>query len=122
MIRQEEIKALKEFLSENKDSEIKIARSFLEDIVDYFENQHKIGEWIPCSERLPNRFEDVLLWYKGKIDGGTCDGEEIQFYGIGYLTADSWVISTYKSIKRERYVIAWQPLPEPYREDKENEN
>ncbi len=53
MTRQEEIKALREILAENKDSEIRIARSFLEDIVDYFGKQSKIGEWIPCSERMP---------------------------------------------------------------------
>lgn len=44
MIRQEEIKALKDILSENKNSEILIARSFLEDIAKYFEVQPKTGE------------------------------------------------------------------------------
>ncbi len=51
MIRQEEIKALKEILSENKDSEINIARSFLEDIVDYFERH--VGEKPKSSDRIP---------------------------------------------------------------------
>lgn len=39
MIRQKEIKALKEILSADKDNTIKISRSFLEDIVDFFEKQ-----------------------------------------------------------------------------------
>lgn len=51
MIRQEEIKALKEILSENEDGEIKIARSFLEDIVDYFERH--IGEKPKNSDKTP---------------------------------------------------------------------
>ena len=39
MIRQEEIEALKELLNNSKEDNPRISRSFLEDIVNYFEQQ-----------------------------------------------------------------------------------
>ncbi len=117
MISQEEIKALKEILLENKDSEIKIARSFLEDIVEYFENQPKIGEWIPCSERLPEEGQRVLATHEGGLEPNR---QVIEHYFHDGQFLNNWHMDAdFKSPTfGQRYmgdVIAWQPLPEPHK-------
>lgn len=64
--------------------------------------------WIPCSERLPENRLYVLVTYKyeyGLIDHG------ITWYG---QAEEKWDTS--------REVIAWMPLPEPYREGEQDEN
>ena len=62
--------------------------------------------WIPCSERLPEKYGEYLC----------CDryGE----YIIGYPTVrgckDSYYVETEYEIMND--VIAWQSLPQPYKE------
>lgn len=63
--------------------------------------------WIPCSERLPEHRLYVLVTYKyeyGLIDNGI-----------------TWYSETENKWNTSREVIAWMPLPEPYREEGEQE-
>ena len=75
--------------------------------------------WIQCSERLPERNKDVLCWVKSKTISGT------ETYIIGSCDNGFWFLKTYE-IDRESFpvkdyeVVAWQQLPEPYKES-ENE-
>lgn len=90
-------------------------------------------QWIPCSERLPktdnindiNSF-NVLLWVKNKthpekeaqiylgklmhVDGDDGSGN---FWGIETKPCD-WTIWGW-SYFNEPEVIAWMPLPKPYK-------
>jgi len=72
MINQEEIKAIKEILSENKDSEIKIARSFLEDIVEYFEPKKMKDRCHDCGTPIKRCYYycpgcgQAIDWSEGK--------------------------------------------------------
>ncbi len=132
IIRQEEIEALKEILQENKDSEIQIARSFLEDIVKYFENQNKVGVWIPCSEWLPEnakhkgafcpkyivmtKYGETVGWYNPDFE---CWYVLIWFMTERFLTEEidferGDVPKIVRAPLEEKIVIAWQPLPAPY--------
>lgn len=63
--------------------------------------------WIPCSERLPNIGERVLLWVYGQSHIGKRIDAKLFGYDIFSLER-----GTNESTKR---IEAWMPLPEPYR-------
>ena len=69
--------------------------------------------WIPCRERLPEDYTDILVWFEYFRYGDyNC---LYQTYGIGsYSTEyDSWMIN-HETGWRKLRVLAWMPLPEPY--------
>lgn len=89
------------------------------EILDIIDRQPKVGQWIPCSERLPNNDEydwvlaqvqedNAHLWipkvmeYRESINDWYLEGE---FGG--------WLKEKHGDAFK---VIAWMPLPEPYKE------
>lgn len=71
-------------------------------------------QWIPCSERLPEDYTDVLAWFEYFRYGNyNC---LYQTYGIGSYSMeyDSWMINHETGWHKLR-VIAWMPLPEPWK-------
>lgn len=83
------------------------------EIVDIINAQPK-ADWIPCEKRLPENLEQVLVWYEYFRYGDyNC---MYQTYGIGYHLDGFWSGDV---SGRDARCIAWQPLPEPYREDKQ---
>lgn len=91
--------------------------------------ERKKHEWIPCSERLPedcdNRFYMCVVENHEDDPPMFCQYEEE--YGFGFWNdiyderTLGFVDSEFKTNEELGYekVIAWMPLPEPY---KENEN
>ena len=67
------------------------------------------GEWIPVSERLPKECDGCVL--VSKEDGQVTTGLYSEFSNVWYI-GDMFGVGGYK-------VIAWMPLPKPYREDGE---
>lgn len=64
------------------------------------------NEWIPVSERLPDEEEIVLTSDSiGHIDFGQYDRG--QWYWLAEACTDYWI--------RNDGVIAWMPLPKPYK-------
>ncbi len=65
------------------------------------------GGWIPCSERLPEENQKVILQdFYGNITiekMKTNDGLE------GFIDGDWW--------SSANNYVAWKPLPEPYKEE-----
>lgn len=79
---------------------------------EYAAEKDRFGKWIPCSERLPEEEEYILLSFANYtgLDIGRYenDGENDKFYpGDEEETYASYGL----------IVNAWMPLPEPYRED-----
>lgn len=85
-----------------------------EQLAEWLEELKRLREkfkWIPCSERLPNPEEYILLSFENYtgLDIGRYekDGENDKFYpGDEEETYASYGL----------IVNAWMPLPEPYRE------
>lgn len=77
-----------------------------------------LTSWIPVTERLPETDDYVLCWYEYKVMQGTHIGEMNQTYGIGYYFNyhNSWGGEVACGVDCK--VIAWQPLPAPYRSEK----
>ena len=85
--------------------------NFYNAVVDIIRKYMNDG-WIPVEERLPE--EDGF--YIATIDGEIA-GQEESFVGLAEFEDDFWVDDDidYKCI------IAWRPLPEPYRPEGRDE-
>lgn len=74
--------------------------------------QPKVGEWIPCSERLPEDEKTKLVTLSdGKVEGAFWN--ERNWWCMG----DSINLET-----RTEDVIAWMPLPAPYNAERGGKN
>lgn len=66
----------------------------------------KVIKWIPINESLPNKFIPVLVTVDNKGQRSTC------------IRTITWQDSKHACWSRDTYnVIAWQPLPKPYKEE-----
>ena len=61
------------------------------------------GGWIPCSERLPEDSRSVITYTK---EGGVAEGSYSRH-------SEEWTVFRWNV--RNANVIAWMPLPEPYK-------
>lgn len=74
-----------------------------------------VSKWIPCNEKLPeNPFGCLVTVMDSRFNGKDFEEfENILSYHVGYSDG-KWNDADGNQVPFE--VIAWQPLPEPYRE------
>ena len=74
-------------------------------------SQYYHGGWIPCSERLPEGRTEVIV--SCTDDSGDT---KFRYTSSGWVTTDKeyWIVDN----EINNFVVAWMPLPEPYREER----
>lgn len=111
------IEKLKQILIKDNRIGRKALEYLLEDIEEA--NEQYKNNWIPCSERLPKIYED------------TCTSEIVLVQGYDKILDYEWqAMGWYAEETKQWYfaeckntdkpinwidIIAWQPLPEPYK-------
>ena len=80
--------------------------------------KHMNDGWIPVQDKLPEDDVDVLITY-ADIDDENYTDICITTYGYAYLGGNKLDFKEWRSpfeyFKTNYKVIAWRPLPEPYR-------
>lgn len=84
------------------DDASKSRQETLDEIVDLIDEQPKVGEWIPVEERLPEIFENVLIYTKSGHYHIGAYFEERKRWWLGVYWEDL------------DFILAWMPLPKPY--------
>ena len=80
--------------------------------------RHMNDGWIPVEERLPEKYISVLVQWE-KYDRSI--GETLIYLDVMWLEDEEDVVfETINGIPNGR-VIAWRPLPEPYRPERSGE-
>lgn len=106
-------KKLIEFIKSNdfKMRTIQSKDSLQDILIQFVEEQPKVGDWIQCSERFPD-------------ERGTYIVNAIESHMV-HVTFAKWMprMKKWDLTGSRSYwkVTAWQPLPEPYRPEKESE-
>ena len=101
------------------------AMKVVQEVAEEFATDTNVGTngWIPCSERLPKEdgsylvqsvFEEEVHFYDQYYDSG-CEafGTYRDYYDkntLGFLDSE---------FVKDEYVVAWRPLPEPYKESED---
>lgn len=84
---------------------IAITKSFLKDIDEQPTVEIPLVEWIPCSERLPEEDGRFLVFLPDRKGTFMC---------ADFLSG-KWYPDDYECTSN--HVIAWMPLPKPYRKE-----
>lgn len=88
------------------------------DMVQDIIRRHMNDGWIPVEERLPEKYISVLVQWE-KYDRSI--GETLIYLDVMWLEDEEDVVfETINGIPNGR-VIAWRPLPEPYRPERSGE-
>lgn len=105
---------------------VKVIQEMIEQLQDDLEQDEKENGWIPVNERLPEDEKECLVTLEKVY------GTPEKLYGIAnYLKFGDtgyWNERKYGYLEWDKYsdghggtkmykVIAWMPLPEPYKED-----
>lgn len=87
---------------------MRMDKSISKEGYEYFQQAIKALEqtrWIPISERLPEQYKEVIV-----TDIETTDTYLSQYIGNGHWECDNGLFNN--------RIIAWMPLPEPYKAER----
>lgn len=123
-------KKLIEILTKWEYDALPIERDLIEAIIYIVKDQPKVGEWIPCSERMPEDLEPVnITWTNHRPSDYYAHIKDVHFTDTGVLYKGKWywwsvrvedMLAEYGHYELEEIdggieVLAWQPLPEPWK-------
>lgn len=102
----DEKKIINDIKQWNKEREIKWTT---ESVISLLESAPKIGGWIPCSERLPDKWEDVMIcYYNDREEKHLSDIACLDDNGCWQLLRESGGYFPYNFKKK---ITHWRPLP-----------
>lgn len=92
-------------------SEIDIAQDYKMELLGMvtalgYKHEKTAQQWIPCSERLPERADNVIICYKAGDYTLVSTGRYLYKFKM-------WYVDVVGDLRDG--VTAWMPLPEPYR-------
>lgn len=94
-------------------SALNIVNTLLNDL----EQDEKENGWIPVSERLPEKDGRYLVTFKNGIKVCMVGYGSCKRTVLGYPIGHGWYSLEEAQYYAEDSIIAWRPLPEPYKED-----
>ena len=105
------------YLFDSRDNDKKIS---LEDAEYTIERLPSAQQWIPCSERLPDKEGEYLVTFSDEWKRNLV---RVLWYGTPFDLDDRTMWTFYceheygfEAFKAEKPIVAWMPLPEPYKE------
>ena len=84
-----------------------------DDLYSLIDNQPQIGGWIPCSE--PPKYDGsyIVAWLP---KGMKSKANTPHYYAVWGFQDGEWDIDVPEEYKKQEIeLMAWQPLPEPYK-------
>lgn len=115
MTKEEIIRNLKYTMEKHKNDTVSTFDTNIsvmcKDILDYLEQESKM-EWIPVSEKLPKE-ENKRYWICTDCgDQCVCRWTNVNPVWTDIITDWHWHIADFP---QDSKVVAWMPLPEPYK-------
>ena len=99
------IEILEDWKFKNEEKGYDTAKDLVQEMI-YIVNEQPKTDWIPCEERLPSEQNQYLVSLEGYCKPM-----------IAYFSTENKKWYWYNSTSEMRYVIAWQPLPQPYKKE-----
>lgn len=79
------------------------------DCIEEIRNIPAVNQWIPCSERLPEQGQRVIVQFRYSNNTGTVISTAQRTY------SGSWIVDAMQYADKERITIqAWMPQPDAY--------
>lgn len=115
------LEKLKGYLLKNEYTESdEVRNAFVMNCIEEVELATTVDEWIPCSERLPEENGHYLVTYHCKSYGNYLPLFDDIYVRKMRFQNGKWMFprNIDKEAQADEYqeVIAWQPLPQPYKE------
>lgn len=110
-----------EYINEDHNALFKLGAAGIASEIKDIIREHMNDGWIPVKRGLPEDDVNVLITY-ADIDDDQYVGIDITNYGYAYLGGNKLDFKEWRSpfeyFGSNYKVVAWRPLPEPYRPER----